>query len=97
MAPQHLEGPKGKFCSLEKAAKWLDVSESTFRRLLEEHKWIRPVKLRSSVRYDALDIAVLAHLLTRMGENSEKIFPCQEASGGVRSFPQLSGQEDPQS
>jgi hypothetical protein len=97
MAPQHLEGPKGKFVSLERAAKWLDISESTFRRLLEEHRWIRPVKMRSSVRYDSLDIAVLGHLLTRLPEKSEKSFPCQEGSGGVRSIPQLSGEDGPES
>lgn len=64
MAARTIDGPgKGQFVTAGEAARWLHISLSTFKRVLPEHPWLRPVKVHKRTLYDWEDIHALARVL----------------------------------
>ncbi len=73
MPSKRIEAPgKGKNVSTEEAARWLGLSEDTFEKLARQSGWLTPLRIGRRVLWDSLDVAVLAHVLTRQGGSTDE-------------------------
>lgn len=64
-----IEAPStGKNVSTERAAEWLGVSEDTFKRIVPQFPWVKPLLVGRKVLWDVVDVALLGHVLSRLGE-----------------------------